>query len=730
MRRGESRRAGSIAFAMVLLAGVFGAIGGQLASAQAVAGPEIKASINPQISQGPLAIKGVVTQIVGTPHTIQTSIDYLDGTRFHTNSVPVRPSGDFEAFFSDMPTGVWTVVLEAVDLAGNKVAELRQSVTVSAKIWTVDNARSLSVLTRSTDFAAQDSNVLRLYWAFFNRQPDLGGAKYWLETSRAGASLDDISYQFSTSAEFDAKYGQTTDAQFVDVIYGNVLGREPDQAGYEYWYRLVVSGELERHEVVRWIAANQEFIGVHPYPDPVNDRPVKPADPTPNVPKILWAAATSIGETYAVVEFETNQCMGTAYTLVGVVSQDSGYPGSQSCWTEHIYVLGAYPSSPALLSNTEYTLEVSGVTTDGSRTAPATVTFKTLPQDQLSAPTISGLSVSDITETTARITFEADQCTGLEVKVNGAVVHTDGIPFATERCWLSHWSVLGTDAFGGTNLVPGSAYEVEVRVFGRDGRVSPAQRTSFNTTTGDLKITACSTGGEVVTISNTGQSTRSLNNYALHDETYRDNPDGGKFIKNDFEQSLAPGQSLQVVSGPDVVPGPGQVLFVDQHIWNDEGDTAFLLDPGGNQIHSFICPPKGADNPPPAPGPGPTTPEPTTPTTPVTEPEPEPGFVELVSCDSLNEVVVITNTGGTSVSLVGFVLHDEQFDKDPGSGKWIKDDFVGQLAPAESLRIVSGLGVTAGPGEVLFEAQNIWNNGDDTAYLLHSTQIEQTVDCS
>ncbi len=110
--------------------------------------------------------------------------------------------------------------------------------------------------------------VLRLYWAFFGRDPDPSGATYWLEQFDSGASIDAIAFSFSESAEFRATYGDTSDYQFVRIVYGNVLGRNPDPDGFAYWTELVQTPGVTRVDVVRWVSASSEFIGQHPYQRP------------------------------------------------------------------------------------------------------------------------------------------------------------------------------------------------------------------------------------------------------------------------------------------------------------------------------------------------------------------------------------------------------------------------------------------------------------------------------
>jgi hypothetical protein len=86
--------------------------------------------------------------------------------------------------------------------------------------------------------AEMDTNVrqaIRLYRAYFLRNPDHAGLEFWVQKRRAGWSLQRISNDFAASAEFKNRYGSLSSAQFVDLVYRNVLGRSPDGAGRSYW---------------------------------------------------------------------------------------------------------------------------------------------------------------------------------------------------------------------------------------------------------------------------------------------------------------------------------------------------------------------------------------------------------------------------------------------------------------------------------------------------------------
>ncbi len=125
-------------------------------------------------------------------------------------------------------------------------------------------ATTIEGMVTAFDFVEADAEILRLYWAFFLREAEPDGAKYWIAQRRSGLSLDDIAWAFSESAEFELRYGPTDDRQFLDIVYRNVLGRTYDSAGFTYWMTEIQRG-LPRSGTVRWIAANAEFVLAHPY---------------------------------------------------------------------------------------------------------------------------------------------------------------------------------------------------------------------------------------------------------------------------------------------------------------------------------------------------------------------------------------------------------------------------------------------------------------------------------
>ena len=87
----------------------------------------------------------------------------------------------------------------------------------------------------STDQGTVDAQVIRLYLAYFLRPPDRPGLEYWVAAIEGGRSLQVASNQFAATPEFVQRYGSLSNLQFVDLIYLNVLDREAEPSGREFW---------------------------------------------------------------------------------------------------------------------------------------------------------------------------------------------------------------------------------------------------------------------------------------------------------------------------------------------------------------------------------------------------------------------------------------------------------------------------------------------------------------
>ena len=68
-----------------------------------------------------------------------------------------------------------------------------------------------------------------------------------------------MSTSFLASAEFKERYGSNiSNEKYVETLYLNVLNRELDQGGYDYWVGNLNNGVEQRHEVLLGFSESAE----------------------------------------------------------------------------------------------------------------------------------------------------------------------------------------------------------------------------------------------------------------------------------------------------------------------------------------------------------------------------------------------------------------------------------------------------------------------------------------
>ena len=110
----------------------------------------------------------------------------------------------------------------------------------------------------SAEFQGQLAPVTRLYFAYYLRIPDYSGLQYWIGQFKAGASLETISNAFASSPEFASRYGALNNSQFVSLVYTNVLGRAPDATGLSYWTGQLAGG-MTRGQMMAQFSESAEY---------------------------------------------------------------------------------------------------------------------------------------------------------------------------------------------------------------------------------------------------------------------------------------------------------------------------------------------------------------------------------------------------------------------------------------------------------------------------------------
>ncbi len=182
----------------------------------------------------------------------------MAGTEEFTNRYGSDPTN------ADLVDGLYQNVLgRAGDAAGRDfwIGSLDDGALTQAQVIIAfsDSPENITRTETGPPLSSQQSQVLRLYQAIFDRAPDDEGFEFWTAQVAGGLSLADMATQFESSDEFQQRYGPNlSDEQLVDALYQNVLGRPGDPAGRAFWIEQLTSGELTRSDVLVAFSESKE----------------------------------------------------------------------------------------------------------------------------------------------------------------------------------------------------------------------------------------------------------------------------------------------------------------------------------------------------------------------------------------------------------------------------------------------------------------------------------------
>lgn len=109
------------------------------------------------------------------------------------------------------------------------------------------------------DITGVPGDVYRSYKAAFARQPDAEGIGYWIFQMERGMGLVEMAARHIDSSEFREKYGTNpSNSLFVERVYQNVLGRDSDETGLEFYVNSLQTGSRDRAKVLADISDSPE----------------------------------------------------------------------------------------------------------------------------------------------------------------------------------------------------------------------------------------------------------------------------------------------------------------------------------------------------------------------------------------------------------------------------------------------------------------------------------------
>jgi len=183
------------------------------------------------------------------PIPIEKSLsDYSSNVAIETGKCWKSSNGTSWTAIGNNTSNVYDLCIKAY----NKVA----TSTITTTSTTITTSTSTTTKTLSKK-ANMEIFATRFYQYFLGRLPDAGGLDYWsnLMANKTRFPVD-VALDFMYSQEFINM--NTTNSQFVDVLYRAIMGREADSGGKTYWISVLDNGQT-REDVLRRFANSQEF---------------------------------------------------------------------------------------------------------------------------------------------------------------------------------------------------------------------------------------------------------------------------------------------------------------------------------------------------------------------------------------------------------------------------------------------------------------------------------------
>ncbi len=123
----------------------------------------------------------------------------------------------------------------------------------------LNRAQVAGQFATSPEFQGNGLYVIKLYESILHRDPDFTGWLFYFNSLIAGGSQAAALNSFLSSPEFQATYGNPTAAEFVNLVYRNVLGRDPDPTGFNFWVTGLNTGAVSRAGLVDQFIRSPEY---------------------------------------------------------------------------------------------------------------------------------------------------------------------------------------------------------------------------------------------------------------------------------------------------------------------------------------------------------------------------------------------------------------------------------------------------------------------------------------
>jgi lysophospholipase L1-like esterase len=191
--------------------------------------------------------------VVATGASRTATLAVTDGraVRARVRAVNVSGTGPWSAASAlavpPFANPAWFVARVRGDLAAPPLTVLQQNTALAAlAAGTTTPAGLTADALQGPDWEPILAPVSRLYRAYYLREAEADGLQYWEGRRRRGLTIAQMSQLFTGTNEFRVMYGTLSNREFVRRVYLNVLEREPEPAGWDYWTEELDTGRFNR----------------------------------------------------------------------------------------------------------------------------------------------------------------------------------------------------------------------------------------------------------------------------------------------------------------------------------------------------------------------------------------------------------------------------------------------------------------------------------------------------
>ena len=178
---------------------------------------------------------------------------------FCTYSVPLPPpqataGATFTPAVSTQPGCLWSASSTTPWISANP----NNSLTVAGNTTGLPRsgaaviAGQVVTVRQNAPIAVPTMFVTALYEDLLNREPDAAGLNYWLNTlNTAALTRAQLAAQFFNSAEF------SSNGLYVIKLYTAILNRDPDFNGWQYWFTALGNGTPSLNVLAAFLGSNE-----------------------------------------------------------------------------------------------------------------------------------------------------------------------------------------------------------------------------------------------------------------------------------------------------------------------------------------------------------------------------------------------------------------------------------------------------------------------------------------